>query len=129
MPSECSDASPERDSEAGVGLERRTESARDLLSLTAEDREGLLVDDRAVIGDVIKACVVGRRTELRDDDLDFEWLHLVGEDLAEELGVEVGEASGVDVFSRVGEALGVRVSDSGDPQLIELVVLADARKS
>ena len=67
----------------------------------------------------------GSLTDLGDEDLDLHRLHLVGEDLAEDLGVLVGEAAGVDVVARVLEALEVGGADAGDAELVELVVLAD----
>ena len=50
----------------------------------------------------------------------------MGEHVAQVLGVEVGQRPGVDVLAAEGEALGVGVADPGHPQLVELVVLADA---
>jgi hypothetical protein len=44
----------------------------------------------------------------------------VGEDLAQHLGVGVGEAAGVDVLAAVLVALEVGVADARDPQLVEL---------
>ena len=63
--------------------------------------------------------------DLGHEDLDLHGLHLVGEDLAEDLGVGVGEAAGVDVLAAVLVALEVGVADAGDAELVELVVLAD----
>jgi hypothetical protein len=85
-----------------------------------------LVDDGAVVEDVEQLVVGGGRPDLGDEDLDLHRLHLVGEDLAEDLGVLVGQAAGVDVLAAVGVALEVGVADPGDAQLVELVVLADA---
>ena len=83
------------------------------------------VHDRAVVEDV-EHLVAGRLlTDFGDEDLDLHRLHLVGEDLAEDLGVLVGEAARVDVVARVLEALQVGGSDTGHAELVELVVLAD----
>ena len=68
----------------------------------------------------------GRQADLGDEDLDLHRLHLVGEDLAEDLGVLVGQAAGVDVVAAVLEALEVGGPHAGHAQLVELVVLADA---
>ena len=63
--------------------------------------------------------------ELCDKDLDLERLHLVGEDIAEVLGVEIGQAASIDVLAAVGEALRVSVADACDSQLVVFVVLPD----
>ncbi len=58
--------------------------------------------------------VVGRRrADLGDEDLDLHRLHLVGEDLAEDLGVLVGQAAGVDVVAAVLVAVEVGGPDAG----------------
>ena len=49
----------------------------------------------------------------------------MGEDLAEDLGVLVGEAACVDIVTGVLEALEIGGADTGHAQLVELVVLAD----
>ena len=67
-------------------------------------------------------------TDLGDEDLDLHRLHLVGEDLSEDLGVGVGQAAGVDVLAAVLVALEVGVADAGDAELVELVVLPDPRE-
>ena len=68
---------------------------------------------------------LGVEADLGDEDLHLHRLHLVGEDLAEHLGVGVGQAAGVDVLAAVLVALEVGVADAGDAELVELVVLAD----
>ena len=70
--------------------------------------------------------IFGSEADLGDEDLDLHRLHLVGEDLAQDLGVLIAEAPSVDVLTAVGEALEVGCSNSRDPELIELVVLTDA---
>ena len=62
---------------------------------------------------------------LGDEDLDLERLHLVGEDVAEHLGVLVGERVGVHVLAAELVAGEVGGADAELPQLVELVVLAD----
>ena len=63
--------------------------------------------------------------DLGDDDLDLVGLLVLGEDGAERLGVGIGERPCGDVGSVVGVAPQVGVADAGDPQVLELVVLAD----
>ena len=69
---------------------------------------------------------VGNEADGDDEDLDLERLHLVGEDLAEHLGVLVGERLGIDVVAAVGVALHVGVANTGDAELVVLVVATDA---
>ena len=83
------------------------------------------VHDRAVVEDLEHLVAGGLLTDLGDEDLHLHRLHLVGEDLAEDLGVLVGEAARVDVVARVLEPLEVGGPDTGDAELVELVVLAD----
>ena len=70
----------------------------------------------------------GVLADLGHEDLHLHRLHLVGEDLSEDLGVRVGQAAGVDVLAAVLVALEVGVADAGDAELVELVVLADPRE-
>jgi hypothetical protein len=114
-----------------AGASDPTELLRDprlaaLAVLAAEHAVVGLVGDRAVVEDVEQ--LVGRRvgTDLGDEDLHLHRLHLVGEDLAEDLGVLVGQAAGVDVVTAVLVALDVGGADAGHPHLVELVVAADA---
>jgi hypothetical protein len=67
----------------------------------------------------------GGLADLGDEDLHLQRLHLVGEDLPEDLGVLVGEAARVHVVTAVLEALEVGRPHAGDAQLVELVVAAD----
>jgi hypothetical protein len=83
-----------------------------------------LVEDGAVVEDVEQLVGVGRDAHLGDEDLHLHRLHLVGEDLPEDLGVVVGQAAGVDVVAAVLEALQIRGTNAGHAQLVELVVLA-----
>jgi hypothetical protein len=53
----------------------------------------------------------------------------VGEDVAQHLGVGVGQALGVDVLAAVEVALEVGVADTGDAQAVVLVVLAAPAKA
>ena len=84
----------------------------------------LLVGDGPLVGDVVELVGMVAGAELGHQDLDLERLHLVGEDVAEILGIEVGQGAGVDVLPAVGVALGVGVAHPGHPQLVVLVVLA-----
>jgi hypothetical protein len=56
----------------------------------------VLVVDRALVGDVVK-LVLGV-TELSDEDLVLERVHLVGEDAAEILRIQVRQRTGVHVL-------------------------------
>ena len=49
----------------------------------------------------------------------------MGEVVAEDLGVLVGQRAGVHVVAAEGIALEVGVADAGDSELVELVVPAD----
>ena len=89
-----------------------------------EHGEAVLVGDRALVGDVVQLVLV--LAQLGHQDLDLERLHLVGEDVAEVLRVEVGQRTGVDVLAAVGVPLGVGVANTGHAELVVLVVLADA---
>jgi hypothetical protein len=107
-------------------LIRGLEARRDGVGVAAEHTEALLVHDGAVVEDV-EQLIAGREvTHLGHQDLDFERLHLVREDLPEDLGVLVGEAAGVDVAAAVLVTLDVGGAHPGHPQLVELVVTADA---
>ena len=54
----------------------------------------------------------------------------MGEDLAQELGVEVGQGPGVDVLPGEGEALGIGVADAGLlEELVDAVDAGDARRA
>ena len=64
--------------------------------------------------------------DLADEDLHLVRLHLLGEDRRQRLGVGVGEVPSLDVLSPVGVPTQVREPDAGDPQILELAVLADA---
>ena len=96
----------------------------DGLGLAAEDGEAVLVGDGPLVGDVVQLVGPAVGAQLGHQDLDLEGLHLVGEDVAQELGVEVGQRPGVDVLAAEGEPLGVGVADPGHPELVVLVVLA-----
>ena len=67
--------------------------------------------------------------ELGDEDLNLQGLHLVGEDLAEVLRVQIRERACVHVVTGIGETLRIGVANAGDAQLVELVVLANAGES
>src|SRR5690606_1616169 len=91
----------------------------------AEHGEVRLVDHRAVVEDAEHEVLGGFGPHLGDEDLDLHRLHLVGEDLAEDLRVLVREAAGVDVLAAVRVALEVGVADARDAQGVELVVATD----
>ena len=70
----------------------------------------------------------GGVAHLGHEDLDFHRFHLVSEDLTQDLRVVVGQAACVDVVAAVLEALQVGGAHAGHTELVELVVLADARE-
>ena len=103
--------------------QRRGDALGDGLGVPAEHGEAVLVGDRSLVGDVVQ--LVGLAVaQLGHQDLHLERLHLVGEDVAEVLGVEIGQRARVDVLAAERVALGVGVAHPGDTQLVVLVVLA-----
>ena len=86
----------------------------------------MLVYHGAVIGDVEELVVAGRMPHLGHQDLHLERLDVVGEHLADDLGVGVGQGPGVDVLAAVRVALDVGVPHPCLAQLVVLVELADA---
>ena len=104
---------------------RLAEPDLDRLGVAADRGAVALVDDGAVVEDVEHLVAGGLEPDLGDEDLDLHRLHLVGEDVAEHLGVAVGEAARIDVVARVLVPLEVGGAHPGDPELVELVVLAD----
>ena len=115
-------AAPTSRPSANDSLMRR----QDGVGVAAEHRVVALVEHRAVVEDVEHLVAGGDVADLGDEDLDLHRLHLVGEDLAEDLGVLVGEAAGVDVVAAVLVALEVGRPHAGHTQLVELVVATDA---
>ena len=115
-----------RSARSRPGAPRLAQALGDGLGLAAEHAEAVLVDDGAVVEDVEQLVVGLGGADLGHEDLDLHRLHLVGEDLAEDLGVLVGQAAGVDVLAAERVALQVGVADAGDAELVELVVVADA---
>jgi hypothetical protein len=105
-----------------IGL---SELLADRLSITAEDGKAVLIGDGAFVGDVEELGRSHGGAELCDQYLDLERLHLVGEDIAEVLCVEIGQAASIDVLAAVGEALRVGMADACDTELVVLVVLPD----
>ncbi len=95
------------------------------VGVASEGDEHVFVGDRSVVANVEEPVTVGDEADGDDEDLDLERLHLVGEDLSEHLGVLVGQRLGVDVVSAVGVALEVGMADTGDSQLVVLVVATD----
>ena len=117
---------PQRLGQGPVPRPLLLEPLGDGLGLPAQHGVAVLVGDGPLVGDVVQLVRSQPGAQLGHQDLDLERLHLVGEHLAEVLGVEVGQRTGVDVLAAVGVALGVGVADTRDPQLVELVVLAHA---
>ena len=119
------DADLERVGQAHAGVEVLAQVAGDGLGLAAHDDEVGLVDDRAVEGEPVELVVLRAVADLGDAELDLEGLRLLGEDLAEGLGVGVGDDPAGDVAAVVGVAADVGQADAGDPQALELAVAAD----
>ena len=67
-------------------------------------------------------AAAGDQADRGHRDLHLHGLELVGEYLAEALGVGVGQAPDVYVLATEGEALQVGMAHAGDAQLVELVV-------
>ena len=65
-------------------------------------------------------------THLGHQYLHLEGLHLVGEGLAQDLRVLVGQTAGLDVVARILVTLHVGVAHTETSELVELVVLADS---
>src|SRR5690554_6940349 len=97
----------------------------ELFSLAAHDHEALLVRDGAVVGQPVDLVARLVDADLRHDKLDLERLGLRGEHGAERLGVGVRKRPRADVRPVVGVPAQVRVTHPCDPQVLELVVLAD----
>ena len=121
----AADADLERVGQAHAGVEVLAQVAGDRLGLAAHDDEVGLVDDRAVEGEPVELVVLGAVADLGDAELDLEGLRLLGEDLAEGLGVGVGDDPAGDVAAVVGVAADVGQADAGDAQALELAVAAD----
>ena len=94
--------------------------------LATQSGEAVFVDDGAVVEDVENLVLAGTRPDLGHEDLHLQGFHFMGEDVAHVAGVEVGQRAGVDVLPAELVTLDVGVLDPGHPQLVELVVLADA---
>src|SRR5579862_6148240 len=73
----------------------RADAFGDRLGVTSEDGEAILVGDRPLVRDVVQLVRAPPGPELGDEDLDLERFHLVGEDVSEELGVQVRERTRV----------------------------------
>ncbi len=98
------------------------------LAGAAHDDEAVLLGDRPVVGEAVELVVGGRLPHLGDDELHLVRLAGLGEDRAEGLGVGVGEPAAGDVAAVVLVAAQVGVAHAGQPQVLELVVLADRRE-
>ncbi len=122
---EEADREAERLGQAHPVVPALTQADLDLLGRPAHDDEPVLVADRPVVGEAVDLVGLRGAAHLGDDDLDLVRLGLLGEDRPEGLGVGVGETPGRDVGAVVGVAAQVGVPDAGDPEVLELVVLAD----
>jgi hypothetical protein len=116
-PGECRHRDRNTVGERQVVTPRRLDALCDLVRFAAEHAEPLLVHHGAVVQDVeqlVATVLAVAVPHLGHQDLDLEWLDLVGEDLIEDLRVRVRQTSRIDVLATEGIALQVRVTDSRD---------------
>ena len=85
--------------------------------------------DRPVEEQVIHLGLGGVLADLGHQYLDFVRLHLLREDRGERLRVRVRQVACLHVLAAVRIAPQVGQTDAGDPQILELAVLADAGES
>ena len=88
----------------------------------------MLVHHRAVIEHVEESADIGGMAHLGNENLDFHWLHFMGENLAENLGVVIREASSINVISAVLKSFEVSGTHTSHPKLIKLVVATHCGK-
>src|SRR6202042_444408 len=98
---------------------------RHLVGLAAHGHEAVLLGHRAVEGDPVDLIIGGRLADLAHHQLHLEGLVALGEELAQDLGVPVGQAAGGNVTAVVLVPGVVRVPDPGLAQVLELVVAPD----
>src|SRR4030095_14215595 len=89
------------------------------------DDECGLADDGAAEGEPIELVVLRGGADVGDAELDLEGLRLLREDLAEGLGIGVGDDPAGDVAAVVGVPADVGEAHAGDPQTLELAVATD----
>ncbi len=112
--------------QGGPGTEVLLQERRQLLLLATDGGEVVLGEQGPVVGDSEQEVSPALPAHLGDHDLDLVRLDLLGEDLAQHLGIGVGQAFRGHVAAGVGVALEVGVADAGHPQRFELGVLAHA---
>ena len=100
------------------------EGLGEVLGVSADRDEPVLVVDGAVEQHVVDRAARGVAVDLAHEDLDLVGLHLLGEDVREGLGVGVREVARLHVLAPVGVAAQVGEADARDPQVLELAVLA-----
>jgi hypothetical protein len=105
---------------------RARQPTADGLGVAAEHREPSFVDHGAVVEDVEHLVGLGSESHLGHQDLDLEWLDIVGEHVAQHLGVVVGQAPRVDVVAAELVALEIGGANASNTKAVELVVLAHA---
>src|SRR5690606_20717240 len=116
---------PQRLGQGHAVLVPLVEVAADLLRVAADRHRAVFVDDGAVVRQPVDLVLVRGLTDLGDHQL-----HLVrlladaGEDGAQRLRVDVGQAAGGHVVPGVGVAAQVGVPDAADAEVLVLVVLA-----
>ena len=88
----------------------------------------MLVHHRAVVKHVEKPADIGGMSNLGNENLYFHWLHFVGENLAENLGVVIRQASSINVISAVLKAFEVSGTHTSHSKLIKLVVATHCGK-
>ena len=99
------------------------------VGLAADGAEAAFVVEGAVVGHLEKTVALPVDADFGDEDLHFIGFDFVGEDVAQGLGEGVGQALGRHVRSPVHISLEIGMPDSGHPQSLEFVVLADTGKS
>jgi hypothetical protein len=82
-------------------LELLLHGFRQVLRVSPDGDEPVLIRDAAVEHHVVKRGAGHVAVDLPDQDLDLVWLHLLGEDRGERLRVSVGEVARLDVIAAV----------------------------
>ena len=109
-PAESHRSQPDDGGQVKTGFPCLLEAFHDRVGVSAEGSVVGFVNHGSVIEDVEELIAIDVKTDLRNQNLDLEWFHLVGEDLAYYLRVLVRETAGIDVFAAVYVALLVYIS-------------------
>src|SRR3546814_10441535 len=90
----------------------------------------VLVCNLAVVGEAIDLVVLCPVPDLGDEELDLVGLlPTAGEDGAQRLGIGVGQSAPGDVTTVIGITPHVGQAAAADPEILELVVATEDRKS